>query len=424
MPFFSMSAAEFVEMIVGVGAARVRDLFKQAREHAPAIIFIDELDAIGRARGQVAIGGSSEQEQTLNQILTEMDGFSSREGHHRAGGDQPARRARPGAAAARAASIGASSSTCPTRTAARRSSRCTRATCRWRRTSTSRELAAATPGLSGADLQEPGQRGGAARGAPRRRTTVRQKDFLDALEKIVLGPERPLLLSRDDRERIAYHEGGHAILGLVVPGADPVHRVTIVPRGQALGVTYQRPDRRSLQLSRGVPARAHRRHAGRPRGRGDRLRHADHRRRERHRAGDRPRAQHGHALGHERRGSAWCSSRRARIRTSAAGGLRRRPSRSARRPRASSTRRCSGSSTRATSEATAPAARAPQGTRRAGRGAARAGDARRAGDPRRSPACRRRRRWKACRCRMSRVRIPRMFSDCSGPQGGRGRKPL
>ena len=110
--------------------------------------------------------------------------------------------------------------------------------------------------------------------ARREQNEVRQKDFLDALEKIVLGPERPLLLSRDDRERIAYHEGGHAILGLVVPGADPVHRVTIVPRGQALGVTYQRPDRRPLQLSRGVSARADRRHAGRARRRGDRLRHA------------------------------------------------------------------------------------------------------------------------------------------------------
>jgi cell division protease FtsH len=103
------------------------------------------------------------------------------------------------------------------------------------------ELAAATPGLSGADLKNLVNEA-ALLAARREQNDVRQKDFLDALEKIVLGPERPLLLSRADKERIAYHEGGHAILGLVVPGADPVHRVTIVPRGQALGVTYQRPD--------------------------------------------------------------------------------------------------------------------------------------------------------------------------------------
>jgi cell division protease FtsH len=102
------------------------------------------------------------------------------------------------------------------------------------------QLAAATPGLSGADLNNLVNEA-ALLAARREQEQVREKDFLDALEKIVLGPERPLLLSRDDRERIAYHESGHAILGLVVPGADPVHRVTIVPRGQALGVTYQRP---------------------------------------------------------------------------------------------------------------------------------------------------------------------------------------
>jgi len=103
------------------------------------------------------------------------------------------------------------------------------------------ELAAATPGLSGADLKNLVNEA-ALLAARREQSEVHQKDFLDALEKIVLGPERPLLLSQEDRERIAYHESGHAILGLVVPGADPVHRVTIVPRGQALGVTYQRPD--------------------------------------------------------------------------------------------------------------------------------------------------------------------------------------
>jgi len=240
VPFFSMSAAEFVEMIVGVGAARVRDLFKQARENAPAIVFIDELDAIGRARGTIAIGGSGEQEQTLNQILTEMDGFSSREGIIvLAATNQPdvldKALLRPGRfdrrvvvnlpdKAGREAILKVHTRKVPLAPDASLAA-----------------LAGATPGFSGADLRNLVNEA-ALLAARREQSDVRQKDFLDALEKIVLGPERPLLLSRADKERIAYHEGGHAILGLVVPGADPVNRVTIVPHGQALGVTYQRPD--------------------------------------------------------------------------------------------------------------------------------------------------------------------------------------
>ncbi len=239
VPFFSMSAAEFVEMIVGVGAARVRDLFKQARENAPAIIFIDELDSIGRARGQVAIGGSSEQEQTLNQILTEMDGFSSREGiivlaatnqpdvldkallrpgrfDRRVVVNLPDKRGREAILKVHTRKVPLAADVLLA------------------------DMAAATPGLSGADLRNLVNEA-ALLAARREQSDVRQKDFMDALEKIVLGPERPILLSQADRERIAYHESGHAILGLLVAGADPVHRVTIVPRGQALGVTYQRP---------------------------------------------------------------------------------------------------------------------------------------------------------------------------------------
>jgi cell division protease FtsH len=217
----------------------VRDLFQQAREHAPAIIFIDEIDAIGRARGQVAIAGASEHEQTLQQILTEMDGFSGREGVIvLAATNQPdvLDRAllRPGRfdrrvvvnlpdKAGREAILKVHIRKVPLAGDVNLA-----------------KLAAMTPGLSGADLKNLVNEA-ALLAARREQNEVCQPDFLDALEKIVLGPERPLLLSREDRERIAYHESGHAILGLVVPGADPVQRVTIVPRGQALGVTYQRP---------------------------------------------------------------------------------------------------------------------------------------------------------------------------------------
>ncbi len=241
VPFFSMGASEFVEMIVGVGASRVRDLFAQTRAAAPAIIFIDELDAIGRTRGTgPGYGGNDEREQTLNQILTEMDGFSGREGVIViAATNRPdvldQALLRPGRfdrrvvvqapdKTGRAAILRVHTHGVPLAPDVDLSL-----------------LASSTPGLVGADLRNLVNEA-ALLAARRNEDRVHQTDFLDALEKLALGPARRVMLSPDERERVAYHESGHTLCGLLVPGADPVNRVTIIPHGQALGVTYQRPE--------------------------------------------------------------------------------------------------------------------------------------------------------------------------------------
>ena len=243
VPFFSISASEFVELFVGVGASRVRDLFQQAKEAAPAIIFIDELDAIGRSRAG-AIGGfgggHDEREQTLNQILTEMDGFDPSVGvivlsaTNRPEVLDPAL-LRPGRFDRRVAVQ-------PPDTVGRRKilDVHTRSVPLADDVDLDR-LAATTPGIVGADLANVVNEA-ALTAARRGHDAVTRADLHDALEKLVLGTERRILLSAEERRRTAYHEPGHAIIGMLTPGADPVRKVSIIPRGIPLGVTLSAPE--------------------------------------------------------------------------------------------------------------------------------------------------------------------------------------
>ncbi len=242
VPFFSMSASEFIEMIVGVGASRVRDLFKQAKEAAPAIIFIDELDAIGRQRGGgQSLGGHDEREQTLNQILTEMDGFDGSEGVIViAATNRPdildKALLRPGRFDRRVA----------VQAPDQHGRRLILEVHTRERVPLADDvdldaIASTTPGMVGADLKNLVNEA-ALMAARRGHERVALADFTDALEKIILGAERRIMISRAEKERTAYHESGHALIGMVVPGADPVRKVSIIPRGQALGVTLQSPE--------------------------------------------------------------------------------------------------------------------------------------------------------------------------------------
>ena len=239
VPFFSISASEFIEMIVGVGAGRVRDLFTQAKAAAPAIVFIDELDAIGRSRGAALGGiggGHDEREQTLNQILTEMDGFDPSTGVIVLAATN-----RPDvldAALLRAGRFDRRVAVQPPDTEGRRLILAvhTRKMPIGNDVDLAR-LAATSAGMVGADLANLANEA-ALLAARRNHDTVGMSDFDDALAKLVLGTERHIIQTEADLKRTAYHEAGHALVGMLTPGADPVRKVSIVPRGVALGVTY------------------------------------------------------------------------------------------------------------------------------------------------------------------------------------------
>ncbi|NPV13460.1 ATP-dependent metallopeptidase FtsH/Yme1/Tma family protein [candidate division WOR-3 bacterium] len=240
VPFLSISGSDFVEMFVGVGAARVRDLFEQGKRNAPCIIFIDEIDAVGRQRGAGLGGGHDEREQTLNQLLVEMDGFEAADGviimaatnrpdildpallrpgrfDRRIVVDLPDVVGREGILQVHIRKIAVAPDV------------------------DVKVLARGTPGFSGADLANMVNEA-ALLAARRGRSAVTMQDFEDAKDKVLMGVERrSLLISEQERRWIAYHESGHALVSRLIPGTDPIHKVTIIPRGRALGVTQQLP---------------------------------------------------------------------------------------------------------------------------------------------------------------------------------------
>ncbi|MBS9479207.1 ATP-dependent zinc metalloprotease FtsH [Ancylobacter radicis] len=248
VPFFTISGSDFVEMFVGVGASRVRDMFEQAKKNAPCIIFIDEIDAVGRHRGAGLGGGNDEREQTLNQLLVEMDGFEANEGiiliaaTNRPDVLDPAL-LRPGRfdrqvvvpnpdVVGREQILKVHARKIPVAPDVNL-----------------KVIARGTPGFSGADLANLCNEA-ALMAARRNKRMVTMSDFEDAKDKVMMGAERrSLVMTEDEKALTAYHEGGHAIVALKVPATDPVHKATIIPRGRALGMVMQLPERDKLSMS-------------------------------------------------------------------------------------------------------------------------------------------------------------------------------
>ncbi len=249
VPFFTISGSDFVEMFVGVGASRVRDMFEQGRRNAPCIIFIDEIDAVGRSRGAGLGGGNDEREQTLNQILVEMDGFDTQEGiilvaaTNRPDVLDPAL-LRPGRFDRQVV--------VPNPDIIGREAILKVHT---KKISTApdvdiRTIARGTPGFSGADLANIVNES-ALLAARKNKKIVTMVDFEEAKDKVMMGSERrSLVMSQDEKELTAYHEGGHAIVTLNQPASDPIHKATIIPRGRALGMVMRLPERDQLSMSR------------------------------------------------------------------------------------------------------------------------------------------------------------------------------
>ncbi len=249
VPFFTISGSDFVEMFVGVGASRVRDMFEQAKKNAPCIIFIDEIDAVGRHRGAGLGGGNDEREQTLNQLLVEMDGFEANEGviliaaTNRPDVLDPAL-LRPGRfdrqivvpnpdIGGREKILKVHMRNVPLAPDV-----------------DAKVIARGTPGFSGADLSNLVNEA-ALLAARRSRRMVTQKDFEDAKDKVLMGAERrSMAMTEEEKKLTAYHEAGHALVGLSVKGNDPLHKVTIIPRGRALGVTVNLPERDRFNMKK------------------------------------------------------------------------------------------------------------------------------------------------------------------------------